>query len=204
MSWSERAKAVIPAKAGIQRDTTRGGPWIPAFAGVTKPRLVCAKILAALALAGMTAGCFQPLYGEVAHPGLVQALREVEVTPIPERIGHYLADDLISRMNGSGETPKPKYRLTVKLSRSVMTPTIESQIQTADAATVTGTAIFALTRIEGDKPVYSGSATSSAAYDRTLQSYADLRASRDAEIRVAKSLADEIELRVAGALSKPN
>jgi len=158
---------------------------------------------AALALTLALGGCFTPLYGEAAHPGLVQALREVEVTPIPDRIGHYLGDDLISRLNGSGETPKPKYRLTVRLSRSVTTPTIESQIQTADAATVTGTAVFSLVRIEGEKPIYSGSATSSAVYDRTLQSYADLRAARDAEIRVAKSLADEIELRVAGALGRP-
>jgi LPS-assembly lipoprotein len=162
------------------------------------------KPAAALALAALTSGCFQPLYGEAANPGLVQALREIEVAPIPDRMGHYLADNLITRLNGSGETPKPRYRLTIKLSRSTTTPTIESQIQTADSATVTGTAIFALTRIDGekDKPIYTGSATNSAVYDRTLQSYADLRAGRDAELRVAKSLADEIELRVAGALSK--
>jgi len=159
------------------------------------------RVFAALALAATTAGCFQPLYGEAAHPGLVQAMREVEVAPIPDRIGHYLVDDLISRMNGSGETPKPKYRLKVELSKSTQTPTVESQIQLADAATVTGTALFALIRIDGEKTIYTGSATSSAVYDRTLQSYSDLRAARDAEIRIAKSLADEIELRVAGALS---
>ena len=160
------------------------------------------RAAAALALVATTAGCMQPLYGEAAHPGLVQALREVEVAPIPDRIGHYLADDLVTRMNGTGETPKPRYRLTVRLSQSLTTPTIESQIQTADAATVTGTAVFMLTRIDGGKAVYTGSATSSAVYDRTLQSFADLRANRDAEIRIAKSLADEIELRVAGALSQ--
>ena len=160
------------------------------------------RLFAALALAATTSGCFQPLYSETAHPGLVQALRAIEVAPVPERMGHYLTDDLISRINGSGETPPPRYRLTIKLSQSVTTPTIESQIQTADAATVTGTATFALVKIEGGKQIYAGSATSSAVYDRTLQGFADLRAGRDAEIRVAKSLADEIELRVAGALSK--
>jgi LPS-assembly lipoprotein len=163
-----------------------------------------ARVVAALALSLGAAGCFQPMYGEAAHPGLVQAMRAVEVTPIPERIGHYLADDLISRMNGSGQTPAPKYRLSVKLSQSTTTPTIESQIQTADAATVTGTAVFSLTNIDDGKILYAGAATNSAVYDRTLQSFADLRASRDAELRVAKSLADEIELRVAGVLSKTN
>jgi LPS-assembly lipoprotein len=163
-----------------------------------------ARVFAALALSLTLAGCFQPMYGEAAHPGLVRAMREVEVAPIPDRIGHYLADDLISRMNGSGQTPAPRYKLTIKLSQSTTTPTIESQIQTADAATVTGTALFSLTQIDGGKVLYVGSATNSAVYDRTLQSFADLRAARDAELRVAKSLADEIELRVAGALSKSN
>jgi LPS-assembly lipoprotein len=203
MSWSEPAPppAVIPANAGLQRDTACGSPWIPAFAGMT--RLGGLKIIAALTMAAATGGCFQPLYGEAAHPGLVQAMHEVEVTPIPDRIGAYLTDDLIARMNGTGETPKPKYRLKVELSKSVQTPTVESQIQSADAATVTGTVMFALIRIDGEKTIYAGSATSSAVYDRTLQSYSDLRAARDAELRIAKSLADEIELRVAGALS-PN
>lgn len=76
------------------------------------------------ALLGLT-GCFQPLYGEAAHPGLTEAMREVEVKPIPDRIGHYLQDDLISRMNGSGETPKAKYTLSVSVSRNVLAPTIE-------------------------------------------------------------------------------
>jgi len=160
------------------------------------------RLLTALALCAPVAGCFQPLYGEAANPGLVQALHEIEVAPVPERIGHYLTDDLISRLNGTGQTPPPKYRLVIKLSTATTTPTIESQIQTADSATVTGNAEFTLTKIEDGKAVYQGRATSSAPYDRTLQSYADLRASRDAEIRIAKSLAGEIELRVAAALSQ--
>jgi LPS-assembly lipoprotein len=159
------------------------------------------RLLATLALCAPVAGCFQPMYGATANPGLVQALHEIEVAPVPERIGHYLTDDLISRLNGTGESLKPKYRLAIKLATATTTPTIESQIQTADSATVTGNADFTLTRIEDGKAVYQGRATSSAPYDRTLQSYADLRASRDAEIRIAKSLAGEIELRVAAALS---
>ena len=48
--------------------------------------------------------------------------------------------------------------------------------------------------------VLKGDATSAADYDRTLDSFANLRAARDAEIRLARSLADEIGLRVAAAL----
>jgi LPS-assembly lipoprotein len=157
-----------------------------------------AALLAALALGG----CFQPLYGEAVHPGLVEAMREVEVAPIPDRIGHYLGNDLVAKMNGSGETPAAKYRLTVKLAQAVRTPTVASQINTADAATVVGTADFELRKIDGDVLIYRGAATGAAVYDRSLQSFANLRAARDAEIRIARALADEIELRVAAALGE--
>jgi LPS-assembly lipoprotein len=161
-----------------------------------------ARSAAALAVALALGGCFQPLYGEAAHPGLVEKMREVEVAPIPDRIGHYLGDDLIAKMNGSGETPPAKYRLAIKLTQIAQTPTVESQINTADSATVVGTATFNLTKIDSGAVLYTGSATTAAVYDRTLQSYADLRAARDAEIRIARALADEIELRVAAALGE--
>ena len=162
-------------------------------------RLRAVAVLGALLGLG---GCFQPLYGDATHPGLTDDMRAVEVTPIPDRIGHYLGDDLVSKMNGSGETPTPKYRLTVKLSQSTNAPTIESQIGTADAATVIGQAKFDLIRIENGALIYTGTATATAVYDRFSQSYANLRAGRDAEIRIARELADEIALRVGAALAE--
>ena len=66
-----------------------------------------------------------------------------------------------------------------------------------------GTAKFTLAQLEGekaDKVVFQGEATTAAVYDRTLQGFANLRAARDAEIRLARALADEISLRVAAAL----
>ena len=73
-------------------------------------------VLTAFALAGALAGCFQPLYSEAAHPGLVEDLRAIEVEPIKDRIGHYLADNLTTDLNGTGQTPTPKYKLTVTVS----------------------------------------------------------------------------------------
>ena len=162
-----------------------------------------ARGLAALALALSLGGCFQPLYSEAAHPGLVADLQAIEVAPIKDRIGHYLGDDLISSLNGTGSTPTPKYRLTVTLTQKSQTPTVESQVNAANAATVIGTAKFSLVQLEGekaDKVVFQGEATTAAVYDRTLQGFANLRAERDAEIRIARALADEISLRVAAAL----
>ena len=161
-----------------------------------------AAVFASLSLALALGGCFQPLYGEAAHPGLVEHMREVKVEPIPERIGHYLGDDLITRMNGSGATPEPKYSLKITLAENTLTPTVESQISLADAATLVTDANITLTRIDNGAVVYKGLATSSATYDRSLQSFADLRAARDAEIRNARALSEEIEVRVAAALGQ--
>ena len=155
----------------------------------------------ALALAAGLAGCFQPLYSEAAHPGLVEEVRAIEVAPIKDRIGHYLANDLTSDLNGTGQTPPPKYRLTVTISTGTQTPTVNSEINVATSATVTGEAKYTLNKVDGGAEVLEGKAVAAAAYDRSQQRYNDLRAARDAEIRLARALSDEISIRVASALA---
>ncbi|MBV9288589.1 MAG: hypothetical protein JO288_12340 [Hyphomicrobiales bacterium] len=156
----------------------------------------------ALALALSLSGCFQPLYGEAAHPGLVDDLRAVEVSPISGRLGHYLVDDLITELNGTGQkVPSPKYRLTVTVATVTQTPTVNSTIGVASSATLTGEATYTLTKVDGDARVLAGTAQAAAAYDRTAQRYADLRAARDAEIRLARALSSAISTRLASALA---
>jgi LPS-assembly lipoprotein len=184
------------------------------------------RLTLVMAMGLSLAGCFTPLYSESAHPGLVEDLRAIEVAPVnpptgkvsgksaatavgldPEldradRLGHYLRNDLIFNLNGTGTTPAPKYKLTVTTKETTTTPTVQSQLGSADAATLTILAKYELTPYEGGKAIISSEAVSSAVYDLSLQRYANLRASRDAEIRLAKSLADEMELRIAAALAE--
>ena len=155
-----------------------------------------------LLLGAGLSGCFQPLYGEAAHPGLVEDLRAIEVAPIPNRVGHYLAEDLIADLNGTGQTTsQPKYRLVVTISLGTQTPTVNSEINVATSATVTGDASYTLIKVDGGSVVLQGTASEAAAYDRTTQRYADLRAARDAEIRIARAISSEISLRLATALA---
>ena len=175
----------------------------------------------AMALALATCGCFAPLYGEASHPGLSEDMRAISVDPInppseggkasetgiaygvdrTDRIGHYLRDDLIFDFNGTGSTPPPKYRLKVSANEALSTPTIESQ---ESLATATQTQIFAtytLFPYSGGKEILTGKAFSFKTEDAYLTRYGNFRARRDAEIRIAKSLADEIELRIAAILA---
>jgi LPS-assembly lipoprotein len=159
------------------------------------------RVLAALALAAGLAGCFQPLYGQASHPGLVEDLRAIEVAPIKDRIGHYLADNLITDLNGTGQTSTPKYKLTVTVSTASSTPTVSSLTNVATSATVTGEARYTLNKVEGGAQVLTGVATANASYDRSQQRYNDMRAQRDAEIRLARALSSEISLRLAAELA---
>lgn len=159
-------------------------------------------VASALLLAVGLSGCFQPLYGEAAHPGLVADMRSIEVAPIPNRIGHYLAEDLIADLNGTGQTASPpKYRLVVTVTLGTQTPTVNSELNVATSATLTGDANYSLVKVDGGAEVVKGVATVAAAYDRTTQRYADLRAARDAEIRIARTLSSQISLRLASALA---
>ena len=157
---------------------------------------------AAVCLAAGLSGCFQPLYGEAAHPTLVADLRAIEVAPIPNRVGHYLANNLVTDLNGTGQKPPAKYKLTVTVALGTQTPTVNSEINVATSATLTGEATYTLTRMDGGAEVLKGNAQAAAAYDRTTQRYADLRAARDAEIRIARALSSEISTRLASALAE--
>ena len=77
----------------------------------------------ALLLALGLGGCFQPLYGEAAHPGLVADMRAIEVAPISDRIGHYLGDNLIASFNGTGSP------VTVRMFHSRKSPA-DSSVRT--------------------------------------------------------------------------
>jgi LPS-assembly lipoprotein len=161
---------------------------------------------ALLALGGALAlgGCIEPMYGPTAGGGrdMAEELRAIAVDPIPERFGHYLGNELIFQLNGTG-TPGPvKYRLLVTFVNRVQTPILDTVTGRADSATVWAEVNYTLTPAAGGRPVAEGKASAVADYDRSAARFANLRAARDAEIRAAKSLADQLRLRIAADLAK--
>ena len=116
-------------------------------------------------------------------------------------VGHYLGDDLIFDLNGTGSHEVPKYRLTVTVTENMATPIIDTVTGLATAATLTVNADFTLVPAAGGDPIYKGTAIVIAPYDRTSERYSNIRAGRDAEIRDARQLSDQIRLRIAAALA---
>jgi LPS-assembly lipoprotein len=160
------------------------------------------RIFAALLMSLALSGCIQPLYGPLSAGGDVAGeLQAIAVEPIPNRLGHYVGNELIFGFNGTGSQVPPKYRLIVTVTENVQTPLLDTVSGYPSAANVVVNADYRLMPVGGTEPVTKGQATVVASYDRTNQRFANLRAARDAEIRDAKTLADQIRIRVAAAIA---
>ncbi|GJE03406.1 LPS assembly lipoprotein LptE [Methylobacterium isbiliense] len=162
--------------------------------------------LAATLTLGLTA-CFRPLYGPTASGAPLSAvLAAIQVDPATtpqgqERLGHYLRSELVFDLDGSGLPSEKRYRLQLAVSESVQTPIVSSVTGRAESATLFGTATFKVTTLDGSRVLTDGTATGSATYDRSVQRYASVRAAREAEIRLAKLLSEQIKGRVAAILA---
>ena len=163
-----------------------------------------ASAMTALAASLGLGGCLAPEYGQFAEggPGLQTELQDIAVEPIPERIGHYLGDDLVFAFNGTGSHPTPRYRLFVTLNESVQTPLIDTVSGRASSATVVINAVYKLEDFVTGLPITKGTAFVFKSYDRTSQRFSNIRAARDAEIQDAKELSEQLHLRIAAALNE--
>jgi LPS-assembly lipoprotein len=155
-------------------------------------------------VAGLSLGlsaCFRPLHGPTASGLSLQTelasieVPEVEWPPQLANAGHYLRSDMIYALNGSGSDVPKRYRLGLVLSESQTSPVVSSETGTATSVTYT------LTSLDGKTVITQGTATSSASFDRFPQRFANIRAARDAEIRLARDLADQIRTRVSAVLA---
>ncbi len=157
-------------------------------------------------LLGLT-GCVRPLYGPATaslQSGSVRSvLASVDVPEIPGRLGHTLRNELVFTLEGRDNTGPKRYRLLVSASESVSSTIVNSATQRADLGTLTASANFRLISTADAAVVATGSITGFASYERSGQRFANLRAARDAQDRVARYLAEQIQLQLATRLAAP-
>ncbi|TDX67534.1 LPS-assembly lipoprotein [Methylosinus sp. sav-2] len=174
----------LPLKGRVWRALSSGGP----------------AVFAALALSACTV---QPLYGPIGTDApLTAELQAVAVDPIPDRVGHYVRNELIFALNGTGSEVPPRYRLKVELKERVQTPILDTVTGRATSATVIVDAEYRLINIADETVITKGVAFGVASYDRFSNRLANVRAARDGEIRDAKVISDMIRTRVSTALAK--
>jgi LPS-assembly lipoprotein len=166
------------------------------------------RILAVLALAGLTAGCFQPLYGEKTvdgSPAIADKMSSVEVLPIDApngtrlaRVGVEVRNNLLFGLTGGGNAAPTDYKLNIKLSSNQSQVIVDINTARPDIQDYGIDATYTLVDRSG-KQLVSGQTFSRVSYDipGQQQRFAGDRGLRDAENRAAKAIADNIRSRLA-------
>jgi LPS-assembly lipoprotein len=167
------------------------------------------KVLTALALAGLTAGCFQPLYGELGQAGSVSVadkMSSVEVTPINvpngtrlARVGFEVRNNLMFGLTGGGGAAAPNYKLDIKLTSNQVQVIVDINTARPDVQNYGIDAVYTLTDITTGKKVVTAQTFSRVSYNipGQEQRFAGDRGRRDAENRAAKVIADSIRSRLS-------
>jgi LPS-assembly lipoprotein len=169
--------------------------------------------VAVVAAAALTAGCFQPLYGEhmAGGPGAVapnvrDAFATVEVDQIaapngtPEaRIAVGLRNDMIFELTGGAGAGTTAYRLGIKMRLSKAAMIIDIATGRTEAEIVGIDVTYTLTEVGTKKVVVNSQTFARVSSDvpGLQQRFAHQRAQRDAENRATKVIAEQIRSRLA-------
>jgi LPS-assembly lipoprotein len=172
------------------------------------PRLI--RLFAVLAMAGLTAGCFQPLYAEhptpVGRASLVGQMSAVDVAPIDAPGGSRLArvsvgvrNELIYDLTGGNGGVSPTHRLNVKLVATQLQVIVDINTARPDINNYGIDGTYTLTELATGKVVVKGQTFARVSYNipGQQQRFAGERGLRDAENRAAKEIAENIRSRLS-------
>ena len=168
-----------------------------------------ARLAVVLAAAGLTAGCFEPLYG--ARPSVsTEAVRDklaqidVPVIVVPKgqvvsRIAVALRNSLQYALNGAAGANAPTYTLKVNVAVSNLSVIVDITSGRPDAQVASVIANYQLIEIATGKTVLSDQTFAHVDYDipGAAQRFAKQRAERDAEDRATEVVSDSIKNRLA-------
>jgi LPS-assembly lipoprotein len=167
------------------------------------------RIAVAMAVAGLVAGCFEPLYGQrsiTGGPGVGARLAAVDVAQIrvpngsPEaRIAVEVRNALIFGLTGGSGGAPATHRLDIQISGLTQQVIVDITTARPDVEQYGLNATYTLTEIATGKPVVQGQTFSRVSYDNPgqQQRFARARGQRDAENRAAQVIADNIKSRLA-------
>jgi LPS-assembly lipoprotein len=167
------------------------------------------RAAAALAIAALAGGCFQPLYGEYSPTGgpvLRDQLSAVDVLQIEapkgsdeERLAVEVRNALLYGFTGGGVSASPTHRLKISIYSTRASIIVDVHTSRPDIENYGLNATYSLTEIATKKVVVTGQTFARVSYDipGQEQRFARIRGLRDAENRAAKVVADNIRSRLA-------
>jgi len=183
------------------------------FSSIFKGDLLLRRValFGAVAAAIALSGCqIRPLYGTSttgdfgAQSSTVAAdLAAIDLESISSQFAEkdatrILYNELTFRLERGAGSPPKKYRLEVLADVNTAEVAIEQFADVPSAFTITMNSTYVMSDIETGETLTTGRTFRSASYDFSDQRFANQRALRDAQDRVAKAVADDIATRLAG------
>jgi LPS-assembly lipoprotein len=167
------------------------------------------RLAAICALAAFTAGCFQPMYGQLSPtggPGLSATLSGIEVAQIvapasssEARLAVELRNALLFDFTGGAGSTAHTHRLTIRLTSRRARLIVDFTSARPDLENYGLDASYSLAELATGKIVVTGTTFARVSYDipGQVQRFARIRGLRDAETRAAQVVADQIKSRLA-------
>ncbi|MCZ8376700.1 MAG: hypothetical protein O9342_15095 [Beijerinckiaceae bacterium] len=151
-------------------------------------------------------GCIQPVHQPTigGQSRVATELAQVSVDRIDGYLGYQLKSELDFLLTGgNAPTAGGRYVLKVKTQQSKASSIIDASTGRAQIATLQIEAVYVLVdQQQGGRIRASGKTFASASFDRSQLRFATLRAERDAEEKVAKSLAERLRIIISAALAR--
>lgn len=153
------------------------------------------------ALAACGNGGLRPLYGATpSGAGLQERLAQVDIAPIPGRVGQVIRNEMIFQSTGGGQPLPPSHRLEVTLNETILSTLVKVDGD-ALGSIYHATASFKLINIKDKKVVLEGTSHARAGFERFTSIYSNVRARDDAENRAARTIAEDLKSRLAAYMS---
>ena len=175
-----------------------------------RSRRIAVTLAGVLCLAGITGGCFHPLYGDpslTGGPAIAPALANVDVSQIPAvagspeaRVAVETRNQLLFDLRGGAEQPTaPTHRLSTRMTSTRLSVIVDPISGLADVENYGLNVYFTLLDIKTGRPVMTGQTFARVSFSDPglAQRFARQRGMRDAENRAAKEIADNIRSRLA-------
>jgi len=204
MWWHDKGRVLLgsPTRSHV-------GPGQATPCSTISPRQKLMRAIAALAVAALSGGCFQPLYGEQSAAGgpiLRDQLSAVDVQQImapkgtdEARIAVEIRNALLFDFTGGGYAAPPTHRLKIAIASTRASIIVDVNTSRPDVENYGINATYTLTEIGTGKVVVTGTTFARVSYDipGQEQRFARVRGLRDAELRAAKVVSDNIRSRLA-------
>ena len=145
----------------------------------------------------LLSGCgFQPIFGTGVSPIIKGEMKHIEISPIADKLGQALRNQLVQNIRPLGKSKITKYLLNVKITESKQNLAIKKS-EIATRANLTFVATYKIVSTIKKSTLTSGSSSMIASYNILTQTYATLSAERDARNRAIREISADITSKIA-------